>query len=147
MILAIVLSVAFSIICKRDNLVEGLENQEDLKEEGEDDLEKDLEEDVAEVIEDVKEVIEDKDVKGKNHLDTLDDASSSSEPFSDNFIDYNQTMRNNLKKIDTKNIEKMTNETRDLLKTQQELMETMKQMAPLLKQGMNMVDMFKKKEK
>jgi len=141
MILSIVLSVAFSIICKRDNLVEGLENQEDL----EDDLEKDLEEDVAEVIEDVKEVIEDKDVKGKNNLDTLDD--NSGEPFSDNFIDYNQTMRNNLKKIDTKNIEKMTNETRDLLKTQQELMETMKQMAPLLKQGMNMVDMFKKKEK
>jgi len=64
--------------------------------------------------------------------------------FSDNFIDYNETMRNNLKNIDTKNIEKMTNETKELLQTQKQLMKTMSEMAPLLKQGMGLVDMFKK---
>ena len=66
------------------------------------------------------------------------------ESISDNFIDYNETMRNNLKNIDMKNIEKMTNETKDLLSTQKQLMKTMNDMAPLMKQGMGLVDMFKK---
>ena len=55
-------------------------------------------------------------------------------------------MRNNLKNLDVKNIEKMTNETKDLLNTQKELMKTMAEMTPLLKKGMGMVEMFKKKK-
>jgi len=81
-------------------------------------------------------------VEGLQNKKKADEKEDSG--FSDNFIDYNETMRNNLKNIDTKNIEKMTNETKELLQTQKQLMKTMSEMAPLLKQGMGLVDMFKK---
>ena len=55
-------------------------------------------------------------------------------------------MKNNLKNLDMKSIEKMTADTQELLDTQKKLMKTMETMAPLLKQGMNMVDMFKEKK-
>jgi len=135
--------MAFTLICKRGNLVEGLENKETKKEglNDKEDLTNDKE-DLTELEEKQTDLTNDENV---NILENLEDASNES--FSDNFIDYNKTMRNNLKKIDTKNIEKMTNETKELLNTQKELMNTMKEMAPLLKQGMNMVDMFKKEDK
>ena len=159
-ILSIVLSMAFTLICKRGNLVEGLENQkdtknkEDLTDDNEDltddneDLTNDKEyltNDKEDLTNDKEDLTNDKEDENVNILENLEDVSNGS--FSDNYIDYNKTMRNNLKKIDTKNIEKMTNETKELLNTQKELMDTMKQMAPLLKQGMNMVDMFKKDDK
>ena len=117
-ILSIILSMVFTALCKCNDVVEGLQNK-DKKENN----------DVTEIKEDTK------------NNDTVNEPNND---YSDNFIDYNETMRNNLKNIDMKNIEKMTNETKDLLNTQKQLMKTMADMGPLLKQGMGLVDMFKK---
>ena len=114
-ILSIVLSMVFTALCKCNDVVEGLQNKDGEKENKDQD---------------------------KENNDTLD--AEPNNDYSDNFIDYNETMRNNLKNIDMKNIEKMTNETKDLLNTQKQLMKTMADMGPLLKQGMGLVDMFKK---
>ena len=133
-LLSIVLSLAFTLLCKNRNIIEGLENKkEDL------DLDEDLDDKVN---------VEALSNKKKNKKVVKEDLSEDVEEldFSDNFIDYNETMRNNLKNLDMKNIEKMTSETKELLDTQKQLMKTMSEMAPLLKQGMGMVEMFKKKK-
>ena len=121
-ILSIILSMVFTALCKCNDVVEGLQN---------------------------KKIEKNKENKEGGHAaaDNDDDnnvMTTALTHHSDNFIDYNETMRNNLKNIDMKNIEKMTNETKDLLNTQKQLMKTMNDMAPLMKQGMGLVDMFKK---
>jgi hypothetical protein len=140
-ILSIVLSMAFTLLCKKRNVVEGLENGLD--------ADADADADANEL--DNKEGLSNKKKpkKAKENLsnDIDNDNDNEDSGFADNFIDYNETMRNNLKNLDMKNIEKMTNETKDLLNTQKQLMKTMADMAPLLKQGMGMVDMFKKTQK
>ena len=128
-LLSIVLSVAFSLLCRKRDVVEGMEDSKDEQYDNE--------------------VIEKLTVTsvGENKKEKKDEGTNENdENFSDNFIDYNETMRNNLKNLDVKNIEKMTNETKDLLNTQKELMKTMAEMTPLLKKGMGMVEMFKKKK-
>ena len=137
-LLSIVLSVAFSLLCRKRDVVEGMENSKDEKYENEKD-DNELNNEVIEKLT-VTSV-------GENKKEKKDEGTNENdENFSDNFIDYNETMRNNLKNLDVKNIEKMTNETKDLLNTQKELMKTMAEMTPLLKKGMGMVEMFKKKK-
>jgi uncharacterized membrane protein (DUF106 family) len=121
-ILSIILSMVFTALCKCNDVVEGLQN---------------------------KKIEKNKENKEGGHAAADNDGddnvmTTALTHHSDNFIDYNETMRNNLKNIDMKNIEKMTNETKDLLNTQKQLMKTMNDMAPLMKQGMGLVDMFKK---
>lgn len=126
---AILLSMVLSIVCSymcKGRIIEGMEN----KKSDEEDFE--------------NEDFEDEDFDNK--ANTLNKISDDSENFSDNFIDHNETMKNNLKNLDMKSIEKMTADTQELLDTQKKLMKTMETMAPLLKQGMNMVDMFKEKK-
>lgn len=133
-LLSIVLSVAFSLLCRKRDVVEGMENSTD------DNLNDEVIEKLTVTSLDKEDNKENENKKKKN------ENNENNELFSDNFIDYNETMRNNLKNLDVKNIEKMTNETKELLNTQKELMKTMAEMTPLLKKGMGMVDMFKKKK-
>jgi len=134
--------MAFTLLCKNRNIVEGLEND--------DAGDKDNLVDNATTVSNKKKKKK-SDKEDLTDLDLEDSDNSENDDgeqsFSDNFIDYNKTMRNNLKNLDMKNIEKMTNETKELLDTQKQLMKTMADMAPLLKQGMGMVEMFKKKQK
>ena len=130
-LLSIVLSVAFSLLCKKHDVIEGMEDNHD-NEKNEEHSERNKEDLTVQTMTDKKK---------KEKENEKDD-----EQFSDNFIDYNETMRNNLKNLDVKNIEKMTNETKELLNTQKQLMQTMAEMTPLLKKGMGMVEMFKKKK-
>lgn len=141
-LLSIVLSMAFTLLCKNRNIVEGLENDDA----GDKD---NLVDNATTVSNKKKKKKSDKEELTDLDLDDSDNFENDDgeQSFSDNFIDYNKTMRNNLKNLDMKNIEKMTNETKELLDTQKQLMKTMADMAPLLKQGMGMVEMFKKKQK
>tara|TARA_B110000208_G_C11664248_1_gene392830 strand:+ start:238 stop:837 length:600 start_codon:yes stop_codon:yes gene_type:complete len=137
-LLSIVLSVAFTLICHKNDVIEGMVDEKP--------DEKKIKEGLT--VQDINSIPTKKDRHKADTLkpDTTTTDNSSDERFSDNFIDYNETMRNNLKNLDVKNIEKMTNETKDLLNTQKELMKTMAEMTPLLKKGMGMVEMFKKKK-
>jgi hypothetical protein len=134
-ILSIILSMVFTALCKCADVVEGLQNKKiEKNKENKEDFGKD-----GHAADNDGGVDNDDGVGNDDDNNVMATAHHS-----DNFIDYNETMRNNLKNIDMKNIEKMTNETKDLLSTQKQLMKTMQDMAPLLKQGMGLVDMFKK---
>lgn len=140
-ILSVVITMVYSLMCKcgNGNIVEGLENK---KEEKKEDLEN-KEDNVEAQLDKLENDLFDNNVEkleNKKKEELIDGIGGNS----DNYIDYNETMRENLKNLDMKNIEKMTNDTKDLMKTQKDLMNTMKNMAPLLKQGMGLVEMFKK---
>jgi len=118
-ILSIVLSLAFTLLCNNRTIVEGYKNDKTENKGGNRSSPGD----------------------GGDGDESDDDDEDGSH--SDNFINYNETMKNNLKNLDIKNIEKMTSETRELLNTQKELMATIAGIAPLLKEGMGLVNTFK----
>lgn len=72
---------------------------------------------------------------------TTRDKSNSKEKFEnvDNFSTFMETY----KSLSPDQIETMTSDTQDLISTQQALMETVKGMAPVIKQGKEMMDTFK----
>ena len=67
-----------------------------------------------------------------------DDDEDEDEPY----IDAGSTFLNAYRKLDKKQIDGMTNDTKKLIDTQKNLMETMKSLAPVIKEGKTVLDTF-----
>lgn len=89
---------------------------------------------ISEGFEDADEVDKTDNVKSTKN----DDDEDEDEPY----IDAGSTFLNAYRKLDKKQIDGMTNDTRKLIDTQKNLMDTMKSLAPVIKEGKTVLDTF-----
>ena len=83
-------------------------------------------------------VVKKKDNKSKNDDDNDDDDDDDDEPY----IDAGSTFLKAYKKLDKKQIEGMTKDTKELISTQKNLMETLKTLGPVVTEGKKVLDTF-----
>ena len=84
-----------------------------------------------------KKIVKKKKDKTKNDEDDEDDEDDD-EPY----IDAGSTFLKAYKKLDQKQIEGMTNDTKELIETQKNLMETLKTLGPVVTEGKKVLDTF-----
>ena len=111
------------------------ENDENENEEYTDD-ENDI--DDNEVDEDEIDEIDEDDAEDATEEDESDFKNSDKS----NPIDMTATIKNALNNFDPTTLEKMTNDTTNLIKSQSELMNVIEQMQPVISKGMALVDKF-----
>ena len=87
-----------------------------------------------------KEKVVKKKTKSKNDDDDDDDDSDDDD--SEPYIDAGSTFLKAYKKLDKKQIEGMTNDTKELIETQKNLMETLKTLGPVVTEGKKVLDTF-----
>jgi hypothetical protein len=71
-----------------------------------------------------------------------DDGDSDSEDDDEPYIDAGSTFLKAYKKLDQKQIEGMTKDTKELISTQKNLMETLKTLGPVVTEGKKVLDTF-----
>jgi hypothetical protein len=58
-------------------------------------------------------------------------------------VDVNKTIMSSISSLTPTQIESMTSDTKELIQTQKSLLETVKQLAPVVSQGREMLETFK----
>lgn len=80
--------------------------------------------------------------KEKKEIDENDNNSDEDEEDREPYIDAGSTFLQAYKKLDPKQIEGMTKDTKELIETQKNLMDTVKQLAPVINEGKKVLDTF-----
>ena len=82
------------------------------------------------------------DTNDNNQNDDLKDKEDDNEDDNENYVDAFTTFIETYKSLTPGQIESMTNDTKDLIETQKSLMATVKGLAPIIKEGKDMMKTF-----
>lgn len=121
----IVIFILSKLVSNKSKMIyqEGFTNKKDNNEE---------EKETTEIKEEITKVLKDED-KDKNDKE---------EDIEENYIDAGTTFINAYKNLDKSQIEGMTKDTKELIETQKNLMDTLKTLSPVVTEGKKVLDTF-----